>query len=53
MVLGCEVERGTTGTAFVTISTVAAVGTSSTLRAYALLDGQLPAGADRFYHRLR
>ena len=52
MVLGCEVERGTTGTAFVTISTVA-VGTSSTLRAYGLLDGQLPAGADRFYHRLR
>ena len=48
-----EVERSTTGTAFATIGTVAAAGTSSTARAYALLDGQLPAGTDRLYYRLR
>ena len=48
-----EVERSTTGTAFARIGTVTAAGTSSTARAYALLDGQLPAGADRLYYRLR
>ena len=48
-----EVERSLDGTRFGHIGTVAAAGSSSALRRYELLDGQLPAGATLLYYRLR
>ncbi|MBH8558496.1 FG-GAP-like repeat-containing protein [Hymenobacter negativus] len=48
-----EVERSTNGVAFATIGTVTAAGTSSTARAYELLDAKLPADAALLYYRLR
>ncbi|MBO2007715.1 beta strand repeat-containing protein [Hymenobacter negativus] len=48
-----EVERSADGELFARIGTVAAAGSSSTARAYELLDGRLPAGAARLYYRLK
>ncbi|WP_168674478.1 LamG-like jellyroll fold domain-containing protein, partial [Hymenobacter artigasi] len=48
-----EVERSADGTRFARIGTVAAAGSSSAPRSYALLDAQLPAGAALLYYRLR
>ncbi len=48
-----EVQRSLDGTAWATIGTVAAAGTSVTARTYALTDASLPAGASSLYYRLR
>ncbi|WP_201981570.1 glycine-rich protein [Hymenobacter rubidus] len=48
-----EVERSPDGAAFTAIGTVAAAGSSSGPRAYALADARLPASASRLYYRLR
>ncbi|MDO7849815.1 IPT/TIG domain-containing protein [Hymenobacter sp. M29] len=48
-----EVERSLSGTSFERIGTVAAAGSSSTSRSYALLDARLPADATTLYYRLR
>jgi hypothetical protein len=48
-----EVERSLDGKTFALIGRVAAAGTSSSARSYALLDGQLPTGAALLYYRLK
>lgn len=48
-----EVERSPDGEAFAKVGTLAAVANSATPHAYALLAATLPAGASRFYYRLR
>jgi alpha-tubulin suppressor-like RCC1 family protein/uncharacterized protein (DUF2141 family) len=48
-----EVERSTDGELFARIGTVAAAGSSSTARAYELLDAKLPTGAATLYYRLK
>jgi hypothetical protein len=48
-----NVERSADGTAFGTIGTVAAAGSSSVPRRYELLDTRLPGGAALLYYRLR
>ncbi|MBH8571321.1 IPT/TIG domain-containing protein [Microvirga sp. STS02] len=48
-----DVERSADGRAFAAIGKVAAAGTSTTPRAYTMLDAQLPAGATTLYYRLR
>ncbi|OON70675.1 beta strand repeat-containing protein [Hymenobacter sp. CRA2] len=48
-----DVERSLNGQHFVAIGRVAAAGTSTNRRTYALHDEQLPAGASLFYYRLR
>ncbi len=48
-----EVQRSLDGTAWATIGTVAAAGTSVTVRPYTLADASLPAGASSLYYRLR
>ena len=48
-----EVERSQDGRAFERIGTVAAAGSSTAPRAYALTDAQLPAGTGVLYYRLR
>jgi hypothetical protein len=48
-----EVERSLDGTAFTTLGSVAARGTSTAATAYAYRDAALPAGATQLYYRLR
>jgi hypothetical protein len=48
-----EVERSLDGVAFSKVGQVAAAGTTTTARTYALLDAQLPTGASQLYYRLR
>ncbi|MFC6225818.1 LamG-like jellyroll fold domain-containing protein [Hymenobacter artigasi] len=48
-----EVERSADGTAFGRLGTVAAAGTSTAPRDYALTDAQLPAGNATLYYRLK
>ena len=48
-----DVERSPDGTAFVRLGTVAAAGTSTAPREYALTDAQLPAGITTLYYRLK
>jgi endoglucanase Acf2 len=48
-----EVERSLDGTAFTTLGSVAARGTSTVASAYASRDASLPAGASQLYYRLR
>ena len=48
-----EVERSANGRDFERIGTVAAAGSSSSARTYALLDARLPVGAALLYYRLR
>ncbi|MBF9222529.1 fibronectin type III domain-containing protein [Hymenobacter ruricola] len=50
---GFTVERSLDARSFAAIGTVAGAGTSTTRHDYALLDGQLPAGAALLYYRLR
>ncbi|MFD2720733.1 T9SS type A sorting domain-containing protein [Hymenobacter monticola] len=50
---GFTVERSLDGRAFAAIGKMAGAGTSTTAHTYALLDGQLPAGAKQLYYRLR
>jgi hypothetical protein len=48
-----EVERSLDGVAFSKVGQVAAAGTTTTARTYALLDAQLPTVASQLYYRLR
>ncbi|MBU6123380.1 FG-GAP-like repeat-containing protein, partial [Hymenobacter siberiensis] len=48
-----DVERSGDGTAFDLLGKVAAAGTSTTPREYALTDAQLPAGIATLYYRLK
>ncbi|MFC6221992.1 FG-GAP-like repeat-containing protein [Hymenobacter artigasi] len=48
-----DVERSLDGRAFERLGTVAAAGSSTAPKAYALLDGKLPAGQPALYYRLR
>lgn len=48
-----EVERSTDGHTFAAIETVAAAGSSSSPRAYKLVDAKLPVGVTLVYYRLR
>ena len=48
-----EVERSLNGTGFDRIGTVAAAGTSTAPREYALTDARLPAGTATLYYRLK
>jgi hypothetical protein len=48
-----EVERSADGRTFARIGTVAAAGSNSSARSYALLDTKLPTGAATLYYRLK
>jgi endoglucanase Acf2 len=48
-----EIERSLDGTAFTTLGSIAARGTSTAASAYASRDAALPAGASQLYYRLR
>ena len=48
-----EVQRSPDGTAWGTIGAVAAAGSSTTARTYALTDAHLPASTSLLYYRLR
>ncbi|MDB5267543.1 MAG: hypothetical protein JWP58_583, partial [Hymenobacter sp.] len=48
-----DIERSLNGETFARIGTVAAAGSSSSPRAYELLDAKLPTGAAQLYYRLK
>ncbi|MBF9222361.1 FG-GAP-like repeat-containing protein [Hymenobacter ruricola] len=48
-----EVERSLNGETFAPIGTVAAASSSTSARAYGLVDGKLPTDAALFYYRLK